>query len=151
MVSYLQYVEGVEVVDAKSFATYCQQRMGVPYPTVKNMATLKRRSKEVFATYPDATWQTFVRTLDWCMSHHRRFAETYSIVAFVKYAWRDGYLPELDPKVPVDEYLEHQIESILKQETDADWRYRLMASTGVEARRRVYNAWRIERGVAGAS
>lgn len=85
------------------------------------------------------------------MAHKKRFAETHSIVRFIRYAWRDGYLPELDPKEPVDERLEHQIESILKTETDSDWRYRLMTSQGVEARRRVYTAWRIERGVAGGS
>lgn len=151
MVSYLQYVEGSEVVDAETFATYCQQKMGIPYPSGRTMAILKKQSKVFFSKNPTASWQTFVRTVDWCLNHKRRYAEAYGVLSAARFAWRDGYLPELDPTPVVDEQLEHRIENVLKNENDEDWRYRLLTAVGVEARRRVYNAWRMERGVAGGS
>lgn len=137
------------MVNAKTFAAYCQQRMGIPIPSGKNCAVLNKHAKALFDQYPNASWQTLVRTLDWCIGHNRRYAEAYGIVTAVRYAWRDGYLPELDPQKPVDEKLEHQIESALKVEDNEDWRYRLLTSSGIDARRRVFEAWRTERTVSG--
>jgi hypothetical protein len=148
---YFHFLEASEVSTAETFGRFCQQRMGLPYPTTKNLVILKRQAKAFFKENPNTDWQTLVRTFDWCVNHNRRYAEAYGVFNAVKYAWRDGYLPELNPTPPSDSKLEHRIESALKVEDDEQWRYRLLASVGIDARRRVYDAWRQERGVRGGS
>ncbi len=142
---YLGYVERGDVKDAETFAAYCQQRMGIPYPTQKDLIVLRRRAKEFFNENPRANWQTMVRVADWCNNNRKRFPQAYGVFSQVRYAWAARYVPELDPVQRVDVALEERITSALAQETDAEWRRRLMVATG-PMREVVYAAW--QQGVA---
>lgn len=132
-----------EVVDAKSFASYAQQRLGIPYPTRKSIAVLNKALKEFFAQYPQADYGTMCRLVEWAIAKRKRFAHTYSLVYAFRYAYKDGYLPELDPnRERTNDDLEALIEAALVVEKDPEWRRRLMVAHGVKARSEVYEAWR---------
>ena len=130
-----------DVVDAQSFAAYAQQKLGVPYPTGKDIAILRRQVKQLFEQQPTATWMTLVRTVQWAVEKKKRYARVYTLVGAFRYAYADGYLPELDPKEAVDEDVERGIAEALQIERDATWRRRLIGAQG-EMRATVLNAWR---------
>jgi argininosuccinate lyase len=136
---YVGYVERDDVHDPESFAAYCQQTMGVPYPVRRDLVVLKRRADE----NPRANWQTMVRVADWCNNNRKRFPQAYGVFSQVRYAWAAHYVPELDPVQQIDVGLEERISSALAQETDVEWRHRLMVATG-PMREVVYSAWRQE-------
>lgn len=142
MAKYLGYVERDDVCDAETFAAYCQQTIGVPYPTHRDLVVLRKRAKEFFAENPRANWQTMVRVADWCNNNRRRFPQTYGVFSQVRFAWAAKYVPELDPVQRVDVALEERITAALAQETDAQWRRRLMIATG-PMREQVYMAWKM--------
>lgn len=129
-----------EVVDEKTFASFCQQKLGTPYPSGKSIAILRKQSKEFFENNPRANWGTLVRTVEWCRNANKRLPNAYSVFSFVRYAWSKGYLPELDPVQHVDASLEEQISRALRVETDERWKNRLVAASG-DGRREVYNSW----------
>lgn len=141
MKNFFGTVDRDQIDTAEEFANYCQQRMGIPYPTGKGMATLKRNAKLFFKQNPNATWGTLVRTVDWCRNNNRRVANAYSIIPMVRYAWAKGALPELDARNVTNDELEAKILEALQVEKDQWWRDRLQAAVGVSARSQVYEDW----------
>lgn len=139
MASFYGIMKPQDVVDAKTFAIYAQQKLGTPYPTTQGMIALKKNIKNLFATYEYADYQTLVKLVEWARSKKKRYADTFGLVAHFRYAWRDGYLPELDPN-PTRE-IDALIEKALRTEQDQEWRRRLVLSQGVEARTAIYKAW----------
>lgn len=140
--SHTQPLEREEVVDPVTLAKYAQQRVGIPYPTVKDMTILRKKAKWFLDNNPEASWQTFVRVLDWIKAKHKHPATVWWLVDAAKWAYGDGYLPELAAKERTDSELETEINAALEVETDLTWRRRLNTATGVEARRDVLEEWR---------
>lgn len=128
------------MVDARSFADYVRQILGTPTSTIKDFVMLQKKLKEHQEAWPNADWQTLVRTVDWAKARKKRPTRSWLLVEWVRFAWADGYLPELDAK-PVDQQLEEAISKALEVETDAEWRYRLLGAEG-RARKEVYVAWK---------
>jgi hypothetical protein len=139
-VSFVDLLKPQDVVDARTFADYVRQILGTPTNTMKDLVTLQKKLKEHQEAWPNADWQTLVRTVDWCKARKKRPARAFLVVDWVRYAWADGYLPELDTK-PVDQQLEEAISEALEVETDTEWRYRLIGAEG-RARKEVYVAWK---------
>ena len=135
-----------DVHDAKTFATYCQQTLGIPYPRQQDIRYLHKSLREFFEHYPQADYYTLCRIVEWAKAKKKRYAHVNKLVYAFRYAYADGFLPELDPNSePVDEQLEELIEAALKEETDDEWRRRLMIARGVTARTEVYQAWKQHR------
>lgn len=147
MTALLKYLGPGDVNDWKTFATYCQQRTGTPYPTTKEIPILRKTIKEFFELYPKADYFTLCRVVDWCRSHKKRYRTTAAVLAVGwKYAWSAGYLPELDPSYEhEDEDLEELISDALAVEDHEGWIRRLSIAQGNEARRKVYDVWCKER------
>jgi len=145
---FTSYTKVEDVVDGKSFARYCQQRMGIPYPTGKQIAILNRSLKAFFKEYPHCDYRTLVRVADWCHARKKRYATPEGVVSSYRYAWAAGAIPELTGALePIDEALEASIVKALEVESDPAWRERLIGSTG-SGRKLVYEAWSKTQGVA---
>lgn len=129
------------VVDAKTFAVYTQQRLGVPTPTIANLVILRKRIKGLFAEYPQMDYGSLCKIVEWAKGKRKRYSQTYQVVAAFRYAWKDGYLPELDPKVIQDDTLEANIEAALLVETDPELRRKLHVATTIDGRRYAYQYW----------
>lgn len=133
----------VDVNDPVSFSSYCQQETGIPYPTGKQMAIVRKAINEFFDEYPQADYSSLCSIVRWAKERRKRYANPGNLVrGGFRYAWVDGYLPELDPNYDdVDEDLEKRIEEALAVETDQEWRRRLIVSQTNEARNEVYREW----------
>lgn len=140
--NFLGYMSPAEVTNNRNFASYCQQELGIPYPSVPNLAKLGKNIKQIFAAYPDANFFTLCRIVDWAKARNKRYAHPHILVMQLRYAWADGYLPELNPKKQtVDVSLEERITAALANETHPFWRERLMGAEGVKARSKIFQAW----------
>lgn len=140
--AYLSLLRPCDVVDAQTYAEFCQQKVGTPIPTsVRDVVIMKAQLKKFFDETPGATYQTLVRTLDWCKAKRRRPATCWGVIHNVRWAWADGAVPELNPDPPKDRNLEVQIANALTSETDERWRRMLIGACGVENRRIVYREW----------
>lgn len=143
MEDYFGYLSTSQVNDAKTFARYCQQEVGIPYATQANMVILRRHIKGFFEHYPQADYRTLCKLIDWAKARNKRFTAPHILVTAFRSAWKDGFLPELDPKRQnIDEQLEEKINKALEIETLPFWRMRLFGATGIEARRNVYTDWK---------
>jgi hypothetical protein len=127
------------VCDIDTAKQYVMQQVGIGYVTVKDTAVFRKKVKELFENYPGADWQTIVRTTEWAKSRRRRFAHLFQLVEAVRYAYEDGYLPELDPRHNGD--LDEQIREVLRAEEDPAWRRRLMLAQGMQAKVAVLEMW----------
>lgn len=133
-----------EVVDTRTFARYCQQRLGTPMPLKKDWGLLGLLVKKFFDENPRASWGTLVRTVNWAQAKRRAPAHCRFIFDLVRYAFADKALPELLPDHTDFEsrVLEGAIRQAMEQETDPSWRRRLAGASGEEARRNALRDWR---------
>lgn len=138
--SFIDRLRPEDVKDIDTFAEYVSQVLGTPYNTLNDKIVLRKKLKEFEKNVPNGTWQTLVRTCDWAKARKKRPAHSYLVVDWVRYAWADGYLPDLDEK-PQDQELEAGIRAALEVETDPEWRRRLIGAEG-RARKEVYVAWK---------
>ncbi len=130
-----------DVKDATTFARYCQQELGVPRPRGKDFPILRKVIRELFAENPGTNYYTLCRIVDWAKANKKRYALPQNVVYAFRWAYRDGYLPEMAP-VRNDVELEAKITAALAVEQHEGWRYRLLRADGIEARNEVYVAWR---------
>jgi len=143
------YLTSSDVNSAETFATYCQQTLGTPYPRGSGIAILRRQCKLFFEQNPSADWQTLCRVADWAKSKKRRPAHAHLLADYLyRYAWQDGHLPELDPGDRRDDDVEAAIQDALEQEKDPQWRYRFVVAEGRDARKAVLDSWRNAKGKA---
>lgn len=133
-------IRSTSVTDYETAAKFCQQQVGCGYVTGKDLGIFKKKVNELFDHYPAADWQTIVRTAEWAKARRRRFAHLFQLVEAVRYAYEDGYLPELDPRNQAD--VDDQIREALRDELDPDWRRRLMIAQGMQAKSMVLEQWR---------
>lgn len=137
-----------DVKDWKSFAEYCQQETGIPYPTQKQIGVLRGAINDWFDEYPHTSYATLCQIVKWAKERRKRYATPGNLLkGGFRYAWEDGYLPELDPDYDDrDADLEADIERALQQEKDPAWRRRLIVAQTNAARDEVYREWLTERG-----
>jgi len=131
-----------------AFAEYVQQKLGVPWPTAKDLAILRKKITEFFAHYPKVTYFTLCRVVEWAKSRHRRYDRVWRVIDAFRYAYSDGVLPELDPDDHADDSVEARITAALADETSPTWRRYLIGASGVSARRQIIEEWEAKRGVA---
>ncbi len=129
---------------AKEFAEYCRQTLGTPWPTLKDMIILRKKTKEFFEHYPHATWHTLCRVVVFSRSRKRRHAHVWAVMEDFRRAYVAGVLPELDPVNRVDEKFAGLVERALESEDDPSWRRRLLLAQGSQ-QEEVYSVWRKER------
>lgn len=123
-----------------AWVCYVQQVLGVPFPTVKEMAGLRRMARVFFEQHPRADFFTLCRVVQWNRTRNRRYRSVLAVFESWKDAWVQKKLPELDP-ARVDDDVEERITEALKVETNESWRRRLLASKGRDARRQVLSEW----------
>lgn len=140
-------IERHEVVDAVTFGDYVHERLGVPYPGFKALAILRKKSKLFLQQNPRADWQTFVRVADWARAKKKHPADVWWLIDATKYAFADGYLPELDPSTQVEDNVTRLIYAACQEETDRHWRDRLLSVQG-DSRILVYEQWLQHRATA---
>jgi hypothetical protein len=128
-----------------AFAEFVQQKLGVPWPTQKDLAILRKKITEFFEHYPKLTYFTLCRVVEWCRSRHRRYDRVWKVIDAFRYAWTDGVLPELDPD-QTDDSVEDRITAALAVETSPTWRRYLLGATGVSARRQIIEEWEAKKG-----
>lgn len=126
-----------------AFAEYCQQTMGVPWPTGKDMQVLRKRIKEFFTQYPHTDYHTLCRVVTFLRTRKRRVPRVWMVVDEFRKAWAAGALPELDPGRARDDHLDTLIADALLTETDPQWRRRLLLAENPQAQREVYASWRL--------
>lgn len=139
--SYIEPIKRTEVVDEASFARYVCQTLGTPYSTKGDFMMMKKKLKQLREEMPQVTWSTLVGTVDWARAKRKHPPFAANVIDMVRYAFADGYLPELDPNNQErDERLESGIHEALQVETDEEWRRRLSGSFG-KGRKEVYAQW----------
>jgi hypothetical protein len=144
MTLFLRETPAAAVASPETFAAYAQQTIGTKYPNQKEMATLRKRAKQFFEEMPLADWSTVVQTIGYLRARHRRVDMAWAVFSFVPYAFKDGFLPQLDPSNHDvrDPSVEAEIARILEQETDPWWVGNLTLATEPEARRDLVHMWR---------
>lgn len=135
-------IDRKDVVDSKTYARYVQQKLGVPYPTVKNLVILNKAIKDIFEEYPHINYDTLCNLVDWAKAKNKKFAETYSLVSMYRYAWKDGFLPELDPVNAELEDFQSKEDELLAKETDPYWRNKIISAQTLEAKQQIYDLWK---------
>lgn len=135
-----------EVNSAETFAQFCQQRLGTPYPTGRQIAALKRNVNVFFEQNPQANYGTLVRTVDWCKNRRKRPPHAAGVISNVRFAFRDGYLPELNPNSEEEDVTtESLIKEAVSVETDPWWKDRLLGGKTAKARYEIYESWVTDR------
>jgi hypothetical protein len=144
MTDFLRQLAWADVVDGGTYARYAQQNLGTPIPVGgREISLLRKKVNECFAANPEASWSTLASLVDWAKAKRKRTATAWGLLGLVRFAWADGMLPELDPRVaPQDDRVEFGISWALERETEEWWRRRLIGSVGVENRRAALVAWR---------
>lgn len=131
-----------------AFAEFTQQKLGVPWPTQKDMNILRAKINEFFEHYPKLSYYTLCRVVEWCRQRHRRYDRVWKVIGAFRYAYVDGVLPELAPD-QMEEPVEQRIAAALAVETGERWRRALIGAEGTEARRQVIAEWEAKRGPHG--
>lgn len=126
---------------ARAFADFCQQTIGTPWPTVRDLTILRKKCKDFFSHYPETDWRTLCRVASWCRSKKKRVPRVWMVVELFREAWRGGALPELDPAQRAESDVEAGIAAALETEQRQDWRHILLVARGLEARREAYDSW----------
>jgi hypothetical protein len=131
-----------DVQDPEAFCDYAHAVLGVPFPSIKDQAVLRKKIKEFFAQYPQADYRTLCRIVQWAKTHHKRPYRIWLLIDLHRQAWADKAVPELDMS-PVDVEVERGIKRALEIEQDSRWRRRLMRAHG-SGRKEVLEEWRKE-------
>ena len=133
-----------DVKTYNDFTAFMQQAVGCPIPTKKDIAITRKKLNELQENYPDVQLGLLAQGLvEWAKTRHKRFESVWRIVACWKYAFKDGFLPDMNT-VKMGE-LDELIEGALEIESDPRWRERLQYSIGETARSEVVEAWKTVR------
>ncbi len=138
---HLRRLTPQDVTDADKLAEYTRQQLGCPSVSVMEKNKLKTMTRKFFEEHPHVDWMTLVRTVQYCKAKRRRIPYVWSIVDQVRWAWSDGFLPELDAKINAPTRLDEQIARVLLNEERPGWRYRLLTTVGDENRQALLDAW----------
>lgn len=128
-----------EVRDIKTFSDYARQVCGVPYPTKSSMGAATKFVNELFEQYPALTWEALCQIPLWAKMKKRRFPHSLALLQSYRYAYSDGYLPELDISAE-EKVLQIKLAEALRDEKDPEWRRMLLEARG-SARKTVFEEW----------
>lgn len=96
--SYVTNLKPEQVDTPEKLARFCQEQTGIPYPSGAQIAILKKAIKEFFKENPHATYSSLTNVVLWSKAKGRRYAHVANLVkGGMRYAYLDGYIPELDP------------------------------------------------------
>ena len=132
-----------DVKDAKTFATFATQTTGMPYPSHQMLGKTNKLAKEIFEAYPCVTWETLCKVVLWSKDKKRRFASVYNCLNSYRYAYADGWLPEMDIDVAT-KIMDERIAGALRVEKDPEWLRRLVEARG-PYREKIYKSWESHR------
>lgn len=140
-VSMLHRMTAKEVKTIDDFVVYAQQRLGCPYPTLKDQNILRSKTRLLFEKNPKADLKTLVHIVDFMKSRKKNPPRIWLIVEAFNEAWAAGAIPEL--KIGNEEEVDVELGIIraLNGETDPVWRDKLLGARGVVARRAILEAW----------
>lgn len=141
--SFVEPTKASDVSDAESFCHHVHDLIGTPI-AARAVARTKKKSKLFFEQYPNADWGTLCRVARWAKDRRKRPAQADYLVDWVRFAWADGRLPELDAD-PRDPAVDAAIQEAVAAEPQREWRYRLMRAIGPEAQREVLDLWKRQR------
>jgi hypothetical protein len=77
----------------RAFAEYCQQTIGTPWPTLKDMTILRKKIKEFFEHYPRCDYRSLCRVANWCRARKRRPTRAWLVIESFRDAWRTATCP----------------------------------------------------------
>lgn len=123
-----------------AFGQYCEQQIGFPWITGKDLILLRSKVNELFEECPQANYYTLCRVVAWAKSKRIRRPRVWQIVDLVRCAWADGMCPELNEPTR-DPALDVRIFDAIRVEPDPAWRRRLRDTRGVGLRASAYAAW----------
>lgn len=130
-----------EVTNVRKLAYYCQQETGIPVPDGKQYLIVSANINEIFTQFPQANYQTLCSVIEWAKQKGVRYAHVGNLIKKgLRYAYLEGYLPELDPRNHPDN-IDNLIRAALRVETDDYWLDRLIRSTTTEGKEATYRSW----------
>lgn len=137
----LKNLKPEDVGTPETLATYCQQQTGIPYPTGKQIAILKQAINKFFAAYPDASYSSLTNLVNWSKVKERRYAHIANLVnGGVRYAYMDGFMPEIDPRRKKDN-IDCLIDEALRIERDPQTRAMLLNAWSDSTKTQIYEDW----------
>jgi len=137
----LKDLKADDVNTPEMLARFCQQQTGIPYPTGKQIALLKKAIKGFFAAYPDASYSSLTNLVMWSKIRDRRYAHVANLVnGGVRYAYMEGFLPELDPRRKNDN-IDRLIDEALQVEKDPQTRAVLLNAWTETSKKQIYEDW----------
>jgi len=129
---------------AKAFCEYLQQAVGIPLPTGKDIALVRRKAKDFFNEYPHTDWRTLCRVGNYCRQRKKRLPRSWMVIDKYREAWSAGFLPELNQTERREEDVERAIAAALEHEQREGWRRRLLMARTAETRRKALGEWESE-------
>lgn len=123
-----------------ALGNYMQQTLGIAFPTMSDLAGIRKIANEIAKTYPQASTNTLCRVVQFAKAKKRRPMKGSQVMGMWREAMSAGYLNELDPSN--DQALIDSIYKILETETDERWRSRLMCCLDNDSRRLAIADWR---------
>lgn len=123
---------------------YMQQVLGIAYPTMSDLAGIRKIANEIVEHYPGATTNTLCRVVQYVKSKKRRPTRGTQVLGMWREAMAAGYLNELD--AGNSQGLLDIIYRILETETNERWRTRLLCCLDNDSRRLAISDWRTFRG-----
>jgi hypothetical protein len=139
--SYANNLSPEEVNDPDTLARFCQEQTGIPYPTGKQMAFLKTSIRKFFEAYPEATYVSLTNLVQWSKVKNRRYAHIANLInGGLRYAYIDGYVPEIDPRTKRGN-IDALIDDALRIEQNPVKRIALMGPWTQAAKEAAYTSW----------
>lgn len=131
--SYVVNLKPHEVDTPEKLARFCQEQTGIPYPSGAQIATLKKGINEFFLMYPQATYSSLTNIVLWAKANNKRYSQTATLIkGGLRFAFVDGYLPEIDPKYS-QKTLDEQLTDAINVEKDPQKKMMLINSWSQEA------------------
>lgn len=139
--SFVTNLKAEEVDTPEKLARFCQEQTGVPYPTGAQIGALKKAINAFFKEYPNATYKSLTNLVLWSKEKNKRYAKVANLVTGgMRYAYVDGYIPEIDPRYN-QRSLDELMSEAINLETDPQKKMMLLNSWSLEA----YEKWSKER------
>lgn len=123
-----------------ALGNYMQQTLGIAFPSIQDIAGMRKIANDIAANYPGASTNTLCRVVQYAKSRRRRPMKGSQVMGMWREAMAAGYLSELDPNN--DQALMDTIYTILETETDERWRSRLLCCLDNDSRRLAIADWR---------
>lgn len=135
----MKRIKPEEVVDHNTLFDYAIQNLGIPMPTHVDKGKAMKQLKKFFAFYPNVEYDSWVHVVEWAKTKKKKFLSLNDFVGSFRFAYMDGWMPELDNSETDD--LEDKIQWALTEEKDPEWRRRFIVTRGDDNRAELYQEW----------